>query len=811
MPTLPTTPPIVGAITVVPNRATNTQKELSNNTDTMLGDLGDLQTEQNALADWENTTGAEMYNNAVEASDSAAGSANSALSSAASASQSLSYSENAKTYTNFEGVWSELSGAYNVGISVIYSDSNYYRLLSDTADISLIEPTVSAQWVLVEQMTPATIINDLSQSYIYPTVEAIRASLIVFPVGKIATITSRGGGRFEAVSAITNIPDGFGILRGIGAIAWKVIIEDEFDSRWYGAEVDGDNTGAIQATLNAAGTDLDKQAAPTQVVLVPAGISYISAPMFVPSSNLHFKSKGGAVLIATDAISNIEFILTSGRESGGAINKVYNLLVEDIYFERINSNPFRSGYDSATFKSGSNYTFINSCGGINLSDSHYTTLKRCKFIGLRLGVRQAGSWLSKMEDCQFFYNDRHVFGVNSSFRESNNANAFNECIFGTSVMPAGIYLEGYDDVEFHNTDFENASQTPYLLRSCRGVKFTGYTHFENNNKYRLAGSLPSYLFDTDVGGFMPVANDIALGDPSNYGTELILSTCQAVALDGISAGNADSSVLVVNSNCRDDIVISNSIWFKFGSAIPIDKMCVNHDSTKSGIILHNLNTTYWHMLGDVKQHNTLPIPDEDVACPTVIYVDPDNGDDTIRTVDSSLLTPIKNTDFSAFPSNAGTYEIHRIGAGMHTMELPVSDCKTVNVVCESGAHTGRVASNGARHLSVSGVGGLFSYVDKGENLDFVKLSDLIIDFDKSAGLLVGISNATALIDNCDVTQNNAVNYTFVVKDGTTVFAKNSTFNKRIEVRDAGIYYTKGNTEPAPVVQNGAIGKIETIV
>ena len=131
MATLPTTPPNVGAITVVPNRATNTQAELSNNTDTMLGDLIDLQTEQNALSTWEATTANQVYNNAVEASDSAVAASYSADSAALSG--------------NFVGAWSSQSGAANKPYSVEHNNTAWL-LLNNLVDVALSEPGVSADW-----------------------------------------------------------------------------------------------------------------------------------------------------------------------------------------------------------------------------------------------------------------------------------------------------------------------------------------------------------------------------------------------------------------------------------------------------------------------------------------------------------------------------------------------------------------------------------------------------------------------------------------------------------------------------------------
>lgn len=78
-----------------------------------------------------------------------------------------------------------------------------------------------------------------------------------------------------------------------------------------------------------------------------------------------------------------------------------------------------------------------------------------------------------------------------------------------------------------------------------------------------------------------------------------------------------------------------------------------------------------------------------------------------------------------------------------------------------------------------------------------------------AGLFINSKNWNVYMNNCNITQNNSIDYVFVVQKAN-IWTKNCTFNKKVEIRDFGIFYHKGNTSPAPVVFAGAVGKIEAL-
>lgn len=142
MPTAPTTPPAVSTLSSPPNRATDSTTVYANKADTTMSEIPPMVTSQNSLADWQEVTAQEVYDNAVEANTSAGNSA-------ASAAESLQYSQDSASSANYVGEWADQTGAANKP----YSTSNngaIYGLVNNLADVTLSEPSPNnADWFFI--------------------------------------------------------------------------------------------------------------------------------------------------------------------------------------------------------------------------------------------------------------------------------------------------------------------------------------------------------------------------------------------------------------------------------------------------------------------------------------------------------------------------------------------------------------------------------------------------------------------------------------------------------------------------------------
>lgn len=94
-----------------------------------------------------NSTAAAMTTSETNASVSETNAAASEVNAAASASA-------AQSVANYQGAWSTLTGAYNLGISASHN-SKTWRLDVNLADITLSEPGVSGDWTDITSVTPS--------------------------------------------------------------------------------------------------------------------------------------------------------------------------------------------------------------------------------------------------------------------------------------------------------------------------------------------------------------------------------------------------------------------------------------------------------------------------------------------------------------------------------------------------------------------------------------------------------------------------------------------------------------------------------
>ena len=622
--------------------------------------------------------------------------------------------------------------------------------------------------------------------------------------------------RLKGVKTTETDNSGTVIIATIGGTDY--VYELQYDGpvnvKWFGAKGDGatDDTVAIQNTINFA--SLNKTANFNSLykenpvkVIVPDGIYLISASIDITKSHIWLIGEGRPVFKATSAINNTSFIITLNYEATDS-GSLYDMKISNISFQRINSNPYLSGYDSSTFGSGAGYNFINSCNGIYVGNVHYSIIENCHFIGLRCGIKQIGSWLFDIKGCNFIYNDRHIYGVNNDGNtSSNNANSIEECVFGSSVMMGGIYLENFDGLSFKDIDVEGTHQSSIMLRSCRHVSSSGWFYIESANKYIDDSGSPSYIYDSTT--FMPVNIDINLS--KNY--VITLSACSNVNLSNILY--ALSSVgLCLNAYCQDSPVLNN---VKATVNTGTNYLFNIAGTTTTGFTTYSLYSSYYHKVvpSNVPFINFADAAAGSSSVPVVWHIDPVNGDDDISTANMSSTNKIKSLNLRAIPAGITENIVINIYSQGGNLVLPLSTPQKISIVGQTGGGVSNVFMGGVKNLNLNslnitgtiGDNSTFDYsVEEQKN---IQLDNCTANIDKGAGLFIYSKNWNVYMNSCTVTQNNSIDYVFVVQKAN-IWAKNCTFNKKVEVRDFGIFYHKGNTSPSPVVFTGAIGKIEAL-
>ncbi len=133
--------PIIPIYTgTVPNR-NQSANDFADNADDWLAYQAPLAADYNALAVY-------IDNIAIQIDADAVSAAASALS--ASTSEAIALSS-----ANFKGNWSDLTGALNVPSSA-YHNGITWQLLNDLADVTLSEPSVTSDWVIIDNSARIT-------------------------------------------------------------------------------------------------------------------------------------------------------------------------------------------------------------------------------------------------------------------------------------------------------------------------------------------------------------------------------------------------------------------------------------------------------------------------------------------------------------------------------------------------------------------------------------------------------------------------------------------------------------------------------
>jgi hypothetical protein len=614
---------------------------------------------------------------------------------------------------------------------------------------------------------------------------------------------------------------------GVGAVPTDVQskLRESVSVKDFGAVGDNvaDDTAAIQAAIDWAestrGAGFSSAGNTTSIaIFVPEGIYKISSQLNITKTGIEIIGVGRPVFMATAAITNEQFILAINPTNSNTQNP-YNILIKNIQFERVNSNVYRSGYNSSQFGSGATYQFKTSCNGVYVSDTHYGSIEGCKFLGLRCAIKQIGSWLFDIINCQFDYNDRHIYGNNPlpplPAVTSNNANVIEKCIFGASVMSPGIYLAEYDTLILRDINYEQAHQNAIYFRACRHVMSEGYLYTEAICKFSTNVNVPAYVSESTT--FMPVDGDVVAGVGKRY--VYTFSVCFNVQLNNVKHGNVEEeNGLVLNSFCNSAIVLQNLRY----TTKPGEFIFNRHSTTVTGFVVTNLITDWYQLVVPANvpfTHNFWQkAAGNQIAVPTEWHIDPVNGSDNTSTRNMSAATPIRSLNLKAIPNTPNNRFLINIYSAGAILTLPEASDIIIEVNGQSNAGSvSNIDLNGvtvALFTNLDVTGFLRGFKDLGAGTGFQNIFAQFVGcnvtFNSAAGWIQSIRFGEILFENCSITQNNAANYVFIVQRGLDVWATGSTFNKRVEVRNFGHYFYKGNTEPAPFVLSGTIGLLTAV-
>lgn len=556
----------------------------------------------------------------------------------------------------------------------------------------------------------------------------------------------------------------------------------------------------------------------TPAIKVPPKRFSINQPMFANYHGFRMVCKGEAVFRATTFLTNTQFILSVG--DSGETN--YSS-VEGIAFERINSNPFRPDYNGATFGGGATYNFINSCNGLYIENAHRNSYsKRCRFIGLRCGKMMKGAYLHDSIDDVYEYNDRHIYGRNNDANTiSNNSNVFKHCVFGASVMTGGVYLEEFDNLQISDTcSYENAHQTPWVFRACRGVYVSNVT-MEANNKFWNDPSAPSYISDST--SFMPLAiPDISVAE----GFSWCLSTCAQVEFDEIADSNGPTPRrgAMLNDFCFLPPLIKN---YRVGNDAPQEAMFQQSGSTNTGFIFENPVSEYLHKLVEpgtpciVYANRTGE--SSPVSIPSTWWFSP-TGNDNIKLSEMSELNPLKTMNLRCIPQGAPvSYSVNIRGQFPNTegLFLPSSTSATIRVdgldkTTESIGAVRFMADSKVTlsDLRINGtIEGLNNLSDSSvtRSVD-LSIEDCLVDVNSNEGIFRFLNGIVKVSGDSEFSNSNAIDYTARVGDGMQMWIEQLTTNKRISVDSFGsLAYASANyTGPVPTKEAGVLAIIDTL-
>lgn len=213
MPTQPTTPPIISDFPDAPNSVSDTPTEFDTKANNFVSAQVSYVPQANNLADWQEETTQQTYDNALEAAASAAESED-------SAEESAIYAANSAGSANYIGLWSSLSGSLSKPASVLHNNT-FWRLNVDLANVSASQPSpTNSDWSAMTAYN-WSVINSSGNSAInsYELCKALGADIT-------RTLPSLGAGDFLAINSspqstglvLLNIPNNVTIYGSAGSL-----------------------------------------------------------------------------------------------------------------------------------------------------------------------------------------------------------------------------------------------------------------------------------------------------------------------------------------------------------------------------------------------------------------------------------------------------------------------------------------------------------------------------------------------------------------------------------------------------------------
>ncbi|MEH6908806.1 glycosyl hydrolase family 28-related protein, partial [Neobacillus drentensis] len=362
---------------------------------------------------------------------------------------------------------------------------------------------------------------------------------------------------------------------------------------------------SIQAAINYI-REQSKNKLKGGMIVFPQGTYKISKKITIDTSYTQLKGLGSVIIKANSNFKDL-YIL----EVGSSLTSDY-VIIENIKFEKSQSNPFNIDFDSDKYGAGRTYDFTTSNAGILMNDAHYYRIENCHFTGLRLGVFLLGAWSGAVNKCIFEFNNRHIQAdSNRGGTRANNFICIEDSRFGTAILNGGLCLMNIASLNIINCNLENMKHSGIYLNKCTRIKMS-QLHMESNAidvdiKPKTAFHFQPTVFKTKEDDACPEVYD---------GFFVVLNACHGVNISDCSMGGHDydnNSLseyydtlfplrgFILNVYCIDSIYVSHS---RFDGMAPI-AFCQNYDKTSSLFVFEDINCRPIWKLHNVKGSTVL--------------------------------------------------------------------------------------------------------------------------------------------------------------------------------------------------------------
>lgn len=359
-------------------------------------------------------------------------------------------------------------------------------------------------------------VNDLSQSYIFDTVAAFKASLIEFPDGKIIHLLDRGAD-FTKITGI-GTANTFDIIASTGVNQSVVLIKDS-------------NTTA--KAFGAVGDDItdDSDAILEYIASFPSGgVAKLDKGTFYLTKKLSLNVSGLILQGAGVDLTELRFrddplLKTAVEINNGSWDDTTNIYTSG------------GASISGTSVRDLNIVSVTSSGSTGVVLARATKqcfLRNVKVVGFSVCARFYGSWYASAQGCTF---ESGIGGARMGY-ETNNF-IFDHCDFTSNV---NYHLEGESvgtcrGVGFNNCAFDGLPAVfGVYLKGFSTVGFYGSTYFEG---YSGGPTTPPFLqCGTNVVNLSIDTVDLILPEDNSYtGTAVQLGVGPSVGVVGANISN----------------------------------------------------------------------------------------------------------------------------------------------------------------------------------------------------------------------------------------------------------------------------------